>query len=170
MSSEARTRVKQAPELLVVHVKRFNVHGVKIAETMAFGEHLTLDGHRYVLHAVAVHVGHSLDAGHYVARCRVAADEWVEFDDSRVFATPLDTVLASEAYVLFYCRARQEPVVDGAEARGDDESLWVVPALWWMRHCAWSAVDDIGDEEWKDALVVGVPEHVARRWRGKRRM
>lgn len=54
----------------------------------------------YDLSSVVVHHG-KMDSGHYINYARVN-DEWFMFDDSKVVLVDESTVLASEAYMLFY--------------------------------------------------------------------
>ena len=65
-------------------------------------------GAEYDLVSVVAHHGSSLTSGHYTAYVRGGGDRWFHLDDSRVSPVSADTVLACEAYVLFYER-KQSP-------------------------------------------------------------
>ena len=84
------------PDLLVLHLKRFKftasgLFGRKIDYHVRFPEQLDLARFssppgalaRYTLVGVLVHVGSSLQGGHYFAHVR-GSDGWVTKDDRRV--------------------------------------------------------------------------------------
>lgn len=79
-----RLSVHEAPAVLVVHLKRFNVFGGKINRNVRFDEQLSLRGHMsrnapekhgptYRLYAMVVHAGASVGSGHYYAFARKLA-------------------------------------------------------------------------------------------------
>ena len=123
-AAEKRITVAQAPNVLVVHLKRFSAFGSKISRPVAFAERLSLSGHMaddsepaptFTLFAVVVHAGFSVSSGHYYAYVR-AAGGWHLMDDSFVRQVSLATVLASDAYMLFYQRLPSAAVVPQAPA------------------------------------------------------
>jgi ubiquitin carboxyl-terminal hydrolase 36/42 len=76
-----RLTVHEAPAVLVIHLKRFNIFGGKISRPVRFDEDFTLHGHMstnslephgpsYRLYAVVVHAGGSVGSGHYYAFVR----------------------------------------------------------------------------------------------------
>jgi len=58
----------------------------------------------YRLYGVIVHRGHSTRSGHYFAYARHATGAWYQFNDDVVTAVSEQTVLKSQAYLLFYER------------------------------------------------------------------
>eukprot|EP00741_Cyanophora_paradoxa_P003469 tig00000711_g3369.t1 len=133
--------VFRPPEVLTLHLKRFSfdpeamrrrgaspLHimlaasgGVKVSRHVAFEEELDLapflvPSHhrpaRYQLYAVVVHEGPSVQAGHYYAYVRPEGGaRWLCFDDARVSEAPVERVLASCAYLLFYRRLHAAPAL-----------------------------------------------------------
>ncbi|CAG5116162.1 unnamed protein product, partial [Candidula unifasciata] len=60
---------------------------------------------RYRLHSVVVHHGAGFRSGHYTTYSyNIHAASWLHCNDSRVQLVPLEEVLASQAYILFYTR------------------------------------------------------------------
>ena len=82
---------------------------------------------RYVLMAVVQHLG-GADSGHYITYRRkpchmqMAADmhesQWVQISDDKIWDVPLKTVLAAEAYLLFYMRL--DKIGEGQNRTGKD--------------------------------------------------
>uniref|UniRef100_A0A5K3EFY1 Ubiquitin carboxyl-terminal hydrolase n=1 Tax=Mesocestoides corti TaxID=53468 RepID=A0A5K3EFY1_MESCO len=106
------------PEYLIIHLKRFQCHGVceKIESNVRyplnrldlskFTGKLPASECIYDLFAITNHYG-TLNSGHYVAFCFDAADQkWLKFDDSHVTTMSKSDVQTSAAYVLFYRRSR----------------------------------------------------------------
>jgi ubiquitin C-terminal hydrolase len=56
----------------------------------------------YELYALSQHSG-SVEGGHYATACRNFG-KWYEFDDISVFPSDEETIVGSEAYILFYRR------------------------------------------------------------------
>eukprot|EP00949_MAST-11_sp_MAST-11-sp1_P005352 g5352.t1 len=123
--------VSKAPEVLVIHIKRFaqTARGLTKLSTfvsypealdlslystpeLALEESMTRNGLLYLLCGVVVHGG-TLHGGHYSAFVRRFGDaegnegsQWVYMSDSRVrVATSDEAMLRQGAYILFYCRA-----------------------------------------------------------------
>lgn len=48
------------------------------------------------------HIGTKVGSGHYVSYTMDSDDNWKRFDDKRITAVGLDTVLDVSAYILFY--------------------------------------------------------------------
>ncbi|KAJ3040288.1 ubiquitin-specific protease doa4 [Rhizophlyctis rosea] len=69
----------------------------------------------YDLYAVSNHSG-GLNGGHYTAQVKYGQkNQWYNFDDSRVTPCQEQDVQTSQAYILFYWRARPDPVPSMAE-------------------------------------------------------
>jgi len=78
-----RLTIHEAPAVLVIHLKRFDLFGGKISRPVAFDEVVELSGHmsdtavesrgpRYRLYAMVVHAGSSVGCGHYYAYARAS--------------------------------------------------------------------------------------------------
>ena len=62
----------------------------------------------YHLYGVIYHIGPSMDAGHYRARCKSAMDDnWYRFDDGKV-PEPINDIPYEDAYILFYSMSNRE--------------------------------------------------------------
>jgi len=59
---------------------------------------------------VVVHQGSSLGSGHYYAYVRDSKGAWFCANDSEVHQVGMQQVLASQAYLLFYCRTALKPL------------------------------------------------------------
>ncbi|CAN3504085.1 ubiquitin carboxyl-terminal hydrolase 10 [Diutina catenulata] len=107
--------IKQAPETLVVHLKRFKFDGnssSKVKQSMKYSEYLDLSPFtidnvpaKYRLTAVIVHEGRSLSSGHYIAHCLQPDGSWCTYDDEYINQIPTAVALADVgAYVLVYTK------------------------------------------------------------------
>jgi len=107
----------KAPQVLVVHVKRFAQHEdflFKVDTHVTFPTSLSLDfalvdarsfnprGCSYSLCGVVNHNGKLLD-GHYTSYT-LSAGHWFYQSDTRVRPATEEEVLTSHAYMLFYSR------------------------------------------------------------------
>uniref|UniRef100_A0A6T6CPK4 ubiquitinyl hydrolase 1 n=1 Tax=Compsopogon caeruleus TaxID=31354 RepID=A0A6T6CPK4_9RHOD len=121
--------IKEAPRVLALHLKRFSQNGYrgglrKLSGHVAFP--LTLDLAPYVLDEVEeilydlaglVSHGGSLGGGHYVAVVRTSlgdnGSQWFYCSDSHISRISESSVLATEAYLLFYERRTTSSVSTG---------------------------------------------------------
>lgn len=106
--------IQKFPKILVIHLKRFSpmerFRG-KLNTLVDFpltGLDLSafatprVQGCTYNLYGVANHSGTTY-SGHYTAYCKHPySGEWHEYNDSRVSTVSAQSVVSSEAYVLFY--------------------------------------------------------------------
>lgn len=122
-----RMRIKQLPNVLALHLKRFKYieplqRFKKLSYRIAFPMELKLTNvvetatdpdRKYKLFAVVVHAGSGINHGHYVALVR-SHSHWICFDDDvadlldeqqlpSFFGTSLETAASTETgYLLFY--------------------------------------------------------------------
>ncbi|KAK0166914.1 hypothetical protein PV327_004381 [Microctonus hyperodae] len=111
--------IQKFPKILVIHLKRFSpterfraklsvlvdfpLMGLDLSAFTAPG----VRGCTYNLYGVANHSGTPY-SGHYTAYCKHPySSEWHEYNDSRVSSVSTNSVISSEAYVLFY---EQQPL------------------------------------------------------------
>lgn len=107
--------IEEAPNVLTVHLKRFEFggFGAKINKKVEFDLELDLQPYMsnkkagpqvYDLYGVLVHFGHSVNSGHYISYVRGANKVWHLCDDARVSQASERQVLSQSAYILFYIR------------------------------------------------------------------
>ena len=123
--AEKQLSVWKAPEILVLHLKRFSFRNILWKDKLDFMIEYPLegldvspyvtagsnDGCIYDLYAVAHHHG-MIWGGHYTSHAKSPTDgKWRKFDDSIVsMATAERAGSSKDAYVLFY-RRRQGPAM-----------------------------------------------------------
>ncbi|GJN21399.1 hypothetical protein PR202_gb08870 [Eleusine coracana subsp. coracana] len=124
--AEKGMKIKKAPQILVVHLKRFkfieqlNRHK-KLSYRVVYPLELKLNSIsedtdcEYSLFAVVVHLGSGPNQGHYVAKIK-SHDHWLSFDDDNVEMIPESTLQTfygssreyssntDHGYILFYER------------------------------------------------------------------
>lgn len=129
-----RMRIRQLPEVLVLHLKRFEYveekqSYMKSRDSVPFPMHLkipnTTEGTKdalrdYELFAIVVHIGASPRFGHYVA-CVCYHGFWFLFDDDRLQQVPttfIETLFGSDgrnhvrdSYILFYQSTTSEHTI-----------------------------------------------------------
>ncbi|GFR44265.1 hypothetical protein Agub_g5470 [Astrephomene gubernaculifera] len=122
-----RISVEEAPNVLTVHLKRFEYggFGAKINRKVDFPTQLDLRPYMsnakgskqlYDLYGVLVHHGHTVNSGHYICYVKAANGLWHVCDDHRVTAVGERTVLEQRAYILFYIRRHpRDPAVAAAQ-------------------------------------------------------
>lgn len=108
----------------MLHLKRFiyKDRPIKMKEDIYFPKVLTIEDHvvstslkigafnkpdksngrKYRLYSVVNHRGNDLGRGHYVCYTLDSDNEWVYQDDEKFKIVNEDTVLESQAYLLFY--------------------------------------------------------------------
>eukprot|EP00163_Fabomonas_tropica_P034463 TRINITY_DN954_c0_g1_i1.p1 TRINITY_DN954_c0_g1~~TRINITY_DN954_c0_g1_i1.p1 ORF type:complete len:713 (+),score=143.23 TRINITY_DN954_c0_g1_i1:596-2734(+) len=105
--------IKQAPNILCLHFKRFAFgrgklnHHVEFPPTLSMQPYMSKGSSasdKYELYAVVVHLGGSMHAGHYYAFVKNSNGMWYHMDDSSVNQVGLKSVLKSHAYMCFYRR------------------------------------------------------------------
>ena len=87
---------------MLIHLKRFDNDGRKIADNVTFPRAFTLGNVRYDFVAVIEHVGRTKHGGHYIAH--VQSQELLCCNDAKVEPTNWKRVAATQAYMLAYVR------------------------------------------------------------------
>ncbi len=122
VSAKKQRTILYPPTILTLHLRRFKSdaagrHTAKITRKILFKAHLNLDAHldedvraiyagpvNYELCAVIIHVGSSLDRGHYFAYVRDGNGQWHRADDEHMYEVPEAKVYDSSsqegAYML----------------------------------------------------------------------
>lgn len=111
---QRQTTFWQAPEILLLHLKRFDNEGRKINKSVAFSQtldftdvisrdspHANQGQTSYSLYAMITHYGPFMGAGHYVAFVKLDG-KWYLFDDKNVYGINEAIVMKQNAYLLFY--------------------------------------------------------------------
>ena len=107
------------PKILVIHLKRFNINnygflGRKKSNRIIYPLDLDLTSYvndtneyKYQLVAVNVHLGPSMNHGHYISIVKLSTDNgWYVFNDSKNVqpVTDINNVVNNNASMLFYLR------------------------------------------------------------------
>ena len=98
------------PQILIVHLKRFDRYQRKIRKFVKFEFDYDLSefcGSRkrkgnYSLRALVVHEGYSACSGHYYCYAKAPDDRWYCFNDSNVKCVSEEFLLTLKPYILFY--------------------------------------------------------------------
>ncbi|XP_052887692.1 ubiquitin carboxyl-terminal hydrolase 25-like isoform X3 [Gossypium arboreum] len=120
MAARKQLSIRQAPNILVVQLKRFEgIFGGKINRPVTFEEVLVLSSFmckasqdprpEYSLFGTIVHLGSSPESGHYYAYIKDAMGRWYCCNDSFVSLSTLQEVLSEKVYILFFSRTNQRP-------------------------------------------------------------
>ena len=131
LTHESLIELWKLPDLLIVHLKRFSFSGTnpkKINVSVNFplkaldmGKHMLIsdkdagitmssakENCLYDLYAVVNHMG-TISSGHFTSFCKTEKDDWILFDDERVFELHQSIekeLVTNKAYILFYKRQR----------------------------------------------------------------
>lgn len=112
-----RSKIWQAPPILIVGLNRFNRFGMKHKDKeITFPDKLDLTGKvvskkrsklAYDIHALIVHEGRFSFKGHYFTYVKGFDNKWYKCDDHKVTRVDdIDEIMSSAPYILFY-RMRQ---------------------------------------------------------------
>ena len=101
--------IVNSPQVLVIHISRFNSGLEKIDAFVEFpieltSEHIrSRDGHllSYRLRGIITHIGSSIAGGHFIAYGLIQ-NTWYMADDKRMTRVSRQRVSSLKAYVLFY--------------------------------------------------------------------
>ena len=130
MKATKKYSIKTAPNVLVVHLKRFDFsYAGKLTHFVSYPEILSLkpfmsnynpaeevilndsssEDHvqknvSYKLYGVLVHLGFTSHSGHYYSYVRGPSDIWYKADDQQISTSQLQDALSQNAYLLFYSR------------------------------------------------------------------
>ena len=101
--STKRLSIEKAPQVLILHLKRFSNDGYKLTMPRVIAnERIATRSKHYSLSSVVLHHGSSIRSGHYTAYS-LHGSKWFHFNDERVTEiknfSPSD---AEDAYILFY--------------------------------------------------------------------
>lgn len=124
VSATKRFSLERAPVVLCIQLKRFNVMGGKLSKQIQVSQNLDLQKHlaksgnpsqncSYKLVSMVTHLGGSASGGHYTAIGLAPNGNYYNFDDSYVNTIATESVLKTNAYVLFYELANNKPKQNG---------------------------------------------------------
>ncbi|KAL6905381.1 hypothetical protein ACP4OV_002982 [Aristida adscensionis] len=120
VNMEKHLSIEQAPEVLVIHLKRFlnSGHDIsKIWDNVKYTLELDIDPfmtssddtpQKYDLYGVVEHHG-SYQRGHYMCCIRSSQSDWYHFNDEKVSKCSDAEVLGKTAYLLFYVKQGSFP-------------------------------------------------------------
>ena len=83
--------IPEIPDRLVLHIRRASENYVKSRATVRVPTYLSLGGRSFVLASAVVHIGDSVDSGHYVTilpPAPPAVQHWTCLDDSSAYSLP----------------------------------------------------------------------------------
>ena len=107
-NSKKKLSITTLPRILVIHLSRFR--GLqKINEHVRFDAQLSMKYNRdnneysigYQLRGIVVHIGASIQVGHYVSYIR-AGEIWFKMNDEKARTVSWLTVKRQKAYLLFF--------------------------------------------------------------------
>lgn len=106
--------VERAPMVLCIALKRFSLAGGKLSKHVQFRKKISLlkymhnkntqQSLNYKLVSMVTHLGSSQHCGHYTAIGQAPNSNYYQFDDGSVRPLPLSSVLANNAYIMFFER------------------------------------------------------------------
>lgn len=106
---EKTLKVWNFPDILIIHIKRFDNHNKKINKLVNFPLKLNLEKYcigynknksKFNLFGVCNQVG-SINFGHYFAYCK-DGNNWFKYDDENITFIDSDNIVTKNAYILFY--------------------------------------------------------------------
>jgi ubiquitin carboxyl-terminal hydrolase 36/42 len=112
VSATKRFSLERAPVVLCIQLKRFNAMMGKLGKQIQINMNLDLQKHlrsgdsnqncNYRLVSLVTHLGGSANGGHYTAIGLAPNNNYYQFDDSCVSQISTESVLRTNAYLLFY--------------------------------------------------------------------
>ena len=124
VNAEKRYYIKDFPNNLVIHFKRFDMYARKVTKPVTYPSLINFsefafpedkvnkqDHQNYELYGVVVHIGGTLNGGHYIAYCKSPDNNWYLCDDSRV-ANASNNGISSGAYMLYYRKVQRVSKTD----------------------------------------------------------
>ncbi|XP_049810550.1 ubiquitin carboxyl-terminal hydrolase 36 isoform X2 [Schistocerca nitens] len=107
--------LEKPPMVLCIQLKRFSMLGAKLNKHVEFPQRLDLTRYlcpqsqyrggqplTYRLTSLVLHMGSSVNCGHYTAVAQTSTGHWYQFDDSSVRPISLNSVLDMNAYIIIY--------------------------------------------------------------------
>lgn len=104
--------LEKPPAVLCVQLKRFSLLGGKIGKPIQLCRKLNINPFlkqsspneevNYLLRSMITHVGPSPNCGHYTAIGEAANGQFYQFDDAQVRPIPINQVLRTASYVVFF--------------------------------------------------------------------
>ncbi|KAK3929244.1 Sentrin-specific protease 3 [Frankliniella fusca] len=103
-----RFLVVEAPNVLIVHLKRFTSSGTKLTSRVTENTSLVFgEGNKYEIFGTVQHISYkedtSLDRGHYIAYLKMK-NRYYKFDDSKCTSSGSRHALRGQSYLAFYLR------------------------------------------------------------------
>ncbi|KAL0381666.1 UNVERIFIED_CONTAM: Ubiquitin carboxyl-terminal hydrolase 17 [Sesamum angustifolium] len=141
--AKKKLTILDAPNILTIVLKRFRSSNLeKLDKLVQFPDILNLAPYMsgmgdkypiYDLYAVVVHLTpmNAAYTGHYICYVKDFCGEWFRIDDSRVTHVDLETVLSTEAYILFYARRTPQlpSLVTNSNVYSDEKTQRTMEAI-----------------------------------------
>ena len=120
-SLSLQSRILSAKDHLLIHLQRYSLSSSTAAKcgkrkhraqagwqkdlkNVHLSSSIVVAGEEYVLRALILHHGNSLDSGHYTAVCHHNNHNWYHFDDDTVKPLPAPPDSSANAYILAYSK------------------------------------------------------------------
>jgi ubiquitin carboxyl-terminal hydrolase 36/42 len=114
VSATKQFSLERAPIALCIQLKRFSMMGSKLNKHVQIRQRLDLSAYasqslkktgdklNYRLVSMVTHLGSSQNCGHYTAIGLAESGSYHQFDDSYVRSIPIQNVMNTNAYIIFY--------------------------------------------------------------------
>ena len=135
--AKRRCYIEKPPAVLCVQLKRFSLMGGKIGKPVQLSKHLNMAPYiyrpnlgqdnnklvQYKLVSMITHVGPTPNCGHYTAIGEAGNGQFYQFDDASVRPIPLNQVLNTASYVVFYEMTRSSWAQTCAPSSCGDQAI-----------------------------------------------
>lgn len=115
IDAKRETTFFQLPEILIIHLKRFDNVMRKDNTFVHFSPSQSIDlspyvidkqkSHKYELYGICNHMG-TTRGGHYTANVKIKNGNWYDFNDNMIRKVSEKQVVTPKAYCLFYRRMK----------------------------------------------------------------
>ena len=94
-------RITEWPNILIVQLNRFLAADIKNTAKVKYPSETTFGGQNYSLASVILHIGATIQSGHFIASVRHSDGKWYIADDYKITG-PMEFKAMDNAYILIY--------------------------------------------------------------------
>lgn len=132
VSATKQISIERAPKSVCIQLKLFDHHGNELARNIPVRQQLNLQNNanetlRYRLVSKVTHVGQSSASGHYTAIGLTQAGNYHLFDDRDVQPIPVQNVVKTSAYLIFYELQKEHPPPPPQQPQEQEQSIIADP-------------------------------------------